>query len=145
MLLADIVDFEHDEYVHPLTCANEKKALLMLKNITLASLKRYKTTIKDDEALLKTVEKYSNLYNILTLRLGEKRILQRYSMMANAAIPFLNMDWKTLKKALPMVQAKLQRKDIEIWKYIQKSVVLLVRNNCVLFKASTSSKVFSSV
>ena len=106
----------------PLSISNEKRALQMLKVVTQSALNNYETTIEEDNGILQGGEeetpgtsKYdfehdtTQRSNAITVRRGEKIILQHYSSLASIGLNFLEssttIDFEIYKR---MLEASLE-------------------------------------
>jgi hypothetical protein len=83
----------------PFSINNEIRAMQMFQRSTRDGLQRYATTLAQDDLLLSRSDISHQLRNALTLRRGEKQILQHFNALAALALQFLERtdDFETYK------------------------------------------------
>jgi histone-lysine N-methyltransferase SETD3 len=84
--------------VEPLSVGNEERVLRALGAACEARLAGFKTTLEEDERLLREAQLSPNARNCISMRRGEKRLLHAYAELVRACLPLLRMPWPELER-----------------------------------------------
>lgn len=84
----------------PIGSRNERAMLHAVIALGRDALARYDTTIAEDDAILASGTLTRNQRMCVLLRRGEKRVLQAYVDVAHAALPYLRLDARALRRAV---------------------------------------------
>jgi hypothetical protein len=88
------------EEIGPRSLANEAQSLLALAAACAEALRRFPTSLEEDEALLRSHWLSRNARNAILMRRGEKRVLHYFRDLAAATVPWLHRPWNELQRAV---------------------------------------------
>jgi histone-lysine N-methyltransferase SETD3 len=85
--------------IGPVSLANETRSLLALAAACTEALRRFPTSMEEDEALLQDQALTRNSRNSILMRRGEKRVLRYFLELAEVAVPWLRRPWSEVERA----------------------------------------------
>jgi protein-histidine N-methyltransferase len=88
-----------EEEIGPISLANETRSLLALAAACTEALRRFPTSLEEDEALLQDHALTRNARNSILMRRGEKRVLRYFLALAEVAVPWLRRPWSEVERA----------------------------------------------
>lgn len=88
-----------EEEIGPVSLANETRSLLALAGACTEALRRFPTSLEEDEALLQDQALTRNARNSILMRRGEKRVLRYFLELAEVAVPWLRRPWSEVERA----------------------------------------------
>merc|ERR1712154_653717 len=119
------------EDIPPLSIRNETNVLTSLAVSATKSLKKFRTSLDEDNALLANEEEYpmfTNARNAVLMRRGEKDVLTFYVNLMKICISLFKMKLKDLKNKLRK-DKKFKDNDSPLMLYINHVVVPLVQRH----------------
>lgn len=106
--------------IAPISADNEKRALVKLYQCAQDAMSKFKTTVEEDEALLRGSTLTFNQRNCVIMRQGEKQVLEHFMRLAKTCVNLLSMNYSEVKYSLSRMT------DANIKEYAEKVVCYLV-------------------
>mmetsp|Transcript_10316 Transcript_10316/g.8871 ORF Transcript_10316/g.8871 Transcript_10316/m.8871 type:complete len:203 (+) Transcript_10316:1203-1811(+) len=84
----------------PINPKVEERTLVVVREICSKQLSRYRTSLKEDQELLKKNDLSYNIRNAILLRSGEKEILEYMIKFVDKCLPLFSMPLKQVRKVM---------------------------------------------